>query len=277
MDASPGFVHQLVHPQGALRDLPLLLIVAHPDDEVLGAGSRLPYLPRAHIVYVTDGAPRDMVDARRLGFASSEDYAQARVREADAALALLGVYPDRVFRFRLRDQEVAYEMTALSEACAELIEEMQPAAILTHAYEGGHPDHDAVALSVHLACRQRREQGAGPPDLIEFAGYHDADGSRRIVTQEFLPAPVPNVSLRLKPDELVRKCGALACFRTQQDMLRMFRADREAFRAAPRYRFLRPPHAWPPFYERFVRGLDGAGWRRLARRTLKSHGITGLL
>lgn len=270
-------VHQIAQQHGALRELPLLLVVAHPDDEVLGVGSRLPHLPKAHIVYATDGAPSDMSDARRLGFATADDYACARIREADAALSLLGVGPDRVHRLGLRDQDVAYEMTALSATCGDLIDALQPVAVLTHAYEGGHPDHDAVALAVHLACRRHGESSGVAPDLIEFAGYHDPDGTGRIATQEFLPATIPGVSVCLKPEELARKRRALACFHSQQHVLRLFRANREAFRSAPRYRFTRPPHAWRPFYERFVRDLDGAGWRRLAKRTLRAHGITGPL
>ena len=107
MRASIDLVHQLAQPDSALCDMPLLLVVAHPDDEVLGAGSRLPHLRKVHIVYATDGSPSDMSDARRSGFATSQDYAHARVREAEAARALLDVDPDRVFRLGLRDQGVA--------------------------------------------------------------------------------------------------------------------------------------------------------------------------
>src|SRR3954466_10614255 len=66
----------------------LLLVVAHPDDDILGAGALLARLPWTRIVYVTDGAPRDGRDARGHGFAGPEDYAAARRREALAALAL---------------------------------------------------------------------------------------------------------------------------------------------------------------------------------------------
>ena len=48
-----------------------------------------------------------MADAARLGFAAREDYAAARGREADAALALLGVAPERVHRLGYVDQEAA--------------------------------------------------------------------------------------------------------------------------------------------------------------------------
>jgi LmbE family N-acetylglucosaminyl deacetylase len=204
--------------------------------------------------------------------------AQARVREADAALAVLGVDPDRVCRLGLRDQDVAFEMAALSEACAELIEELQPAAVLTHAYEGGHPDHDAVALAVHLACRCLRETGVVPPDLIEFAGYHDPDGSGRITTpRSFCPRPSLVCRCASSPTSSLASAVPWRASAPSRSCCACSAPTERPFRAAPRYRFTRPPHAWRPFYERFLLRLEGAGWRRLARRTLRSHSITGPL
>jgi LmbE family N-acetylglucosaminyl deacetylase len=45
-----------------------LFITAHPDDEVIGAGGQFATLAAPLFVQVTDGAPRDMLDAIRSGF-----------------------------------------------------------------------------------------------------------------------------------------------------------------------------------------------------------------
>ena len=37
----------------------LLVIAAHPDDDVIGAGALMARVPRVRVLYVTDGAPRD--------------------------------------------------------------------------------------------------------------------------------------------------------------------------------------------------------------------------
>jgi len=41
--------------------------------------------------------------------------------------------------------------------CPDIIRELllqeKPGAVIAHAYEGGHPDHDAAAIAVHYACR----------------------------------------------------------------------------------------------------------------------------
>src|SRR6185437_9724842 len=51
--------------------------------------------------------------------------------------------------------------------------------VFTHAYEGGHPDHDAVAFAVHAACRLSDI----PPAIVEMPYYHRQDG--RLITGEF--------------------------------------------------------------------------------------------
>src|SRR5690554_7640804 len=71
-------------------DLRTMLIAAHPDDEVVGIGSLLRYLKNIQIVHVTDGSPRDMVDAIKSGCTSRQAYAKKRRVEMISALGLAG-------------------------------------------------------------------------------------------------------------------------------------------------------------------------------------------
>ena len=71
------------------------VIVAHPDDEVIGLGSRLPRLPEVALIHVTDGSPANGRDVAAAGFDRRADYARARRRELGDALALAGVDPGR--------------------------------------------------------------------------------------------------------------------------------------------------------------------------------------
>jgi len=57
-----------------------LVVAAHPDDEIIGAGIWLHRNAREslHILHITDGSPHDMQDARAQGFATREAYSSAR-------------------------------------------------------------------------------------------------------------------------------------------------------------------------------------------------------
>ncbi len=141
----------------------IVAVVAHADDETIGLGAQLPRMPGIRIVHVTDGAPRNLVDARRKGFATAEEYAAARRRELEAAAALAGVPRIRLISLGVADQDAAFNLVPLARRIAELIEREGFEVVLTHAYEGGHPDHDATAFAANAAARiSRARTGAAP-------------------------------------------------------------------------------------------------------------------
>src|SRR6185437_5065979 len=77
--------------------LRILLLAAHPDDEIIGASVLLSRFPQSSVAFLTDGAPRDT----RLWSAgvngSREAYAETRRQEAFRALNYAGISPQRVF------------------------------------------------------------------------------------------------------------------------------------------------------------------------------------
>ena len=58
-----------------------------------------------------------------------------------------------------------------------------PTSILTHAYEGGHPDHDAVAFAVAAAVRVAGR--AADTTIVEMPFYRA--GPEGWIRQLFLP------------------------------------------------------------------------------------------
>ena len=231
------------------------IAVAHPDDETIAAGGSLPLMPGLLLVHVTDGAPRRLADGERLGFATPGAYVAAREAELQAALAVAGVTPARV-RMGVPDQDASLHMGAIAADLARAFAEHGTQVVLTHAYEGGHPDHDATACAAHVAA------GRLGLKLIEFAGYHAGpDGGMTV--QRFLPGPVETV-VQLGPAESARKQAMLRCFASQVEVLRPFGASVERFRPAPGYDFTVPPHEGALNYENWGWEMTGARWRTLA-------------
>src|SRR5690349_5724795 len=89
------------------------VIVAHPDDEVIGAGAQLPRLRNARFIHVTDGAPLNPHDTITAGFATREDYARARREELLAALALAGISSQQTCELGFVDQQISLNLTGL--------------------------------------------------------------------------------------------------------------------------------------------------------------------
>jgi len=244
------------------------VIVAHPDDEAIGAGARLRALPDAVIVHVTDGAPRDPAYALRKGYPSREAYARSRQDELSAALALLGVPRERTHCLDIVDGEAADRLVEITYRIADLLDRLRPEVAVTHAYEGGHTDHDATAFAVHLACGVLRREGAPAPIILELTSYHLYRGARRL--GEFLPFPeVEERTVALEPDTQSIKQEMYDCFASQQQCLAPFPRDREKFRVAPRYLFTDPPHAGRLLYEHVSPDFNGARWRDGARQALE--------
>ena len=258
----------------AATQLTTLIVVAHPDDESIGAGARLNSLGNAWIIEMTDGAPNDPDCARRHGFDTREEYAEARRRELHRAMSIAGFPLDRLISLGYTDGEVTLRLADACLRITELIDSLKPDVVLTHPYEGGHTDHDATAFAVHLACGALRREGVTPPAILELALYHAQNGTK--VVQRFLPherADRDQRVVRLTAAERTIKRRIFAAFETQKSVLDHFSVEFERFRPAPRYIFTAPPHQGQLNYERYGDPDRGRSWREHAERVLRGLGM----
>jgi LmbE family N-acetylglucosaminyl deacetylase len=240
------------------------VVVAHPDDETIGCGAQLQRFSDLSVIHVTDGSPENGADAAALGFAGPDDYRAARRRELEAAMAVAGVAPERLIALGWPDQEASFHLAEIATDLAERLAGTE--VVLTHAYEGGHPDHDSVAFAAHAACALMIARGE-PPAIIEMPLYRLGEADWAV--QLFIPEPdAPETIVYLGPDECRLKGAMFAAFVSQGHVLPRFSLDKEPFRLAPRYDFWRLPNNGALLYERLEWGMTGARWLELAGAAL---------
>ncbi|HEY0477044.1 MAG TPA: PIG-L family deacetylase [Kofleriaceae bacterium] len=239
----------------------IAIVAAHPDDETIGASALMAANDDILVVHVTDGAPRS---SRwwPAGWTDRDAYARERDHEARRALTIVGAARTAL---GFEDQATVFVLGELVAALSRELARWQPDAIVSHAYEGGHPDHDAVACAVAHA--------AASVPVFEMALYHGATGA--LCAGEFLGPPLGLRHVLTAPQR-ERKRAMLAQYRSQQATLSPFlELAHECYRRAPAYDFSRPPHGGPLQYERWDMAPTGARWRAAASRWIASRPRAG--
>jgi LmbE family N-acetylglucosaminyl deacetylase len=221
-----------------------VVIVAHPDDESIACGGLLQRMSEPCVVFATDGAPEDDYFWRRYG--SRENYAAIREEEARAALAEVGAREVEFLARRsaepLIDQRLYRALPVAFSALAGLIETRRPDCLLTLAYEGGHPDHDAVSfLSAQLGKFFSLPVWEAPLYHRSLAG----EG----IHQRFVEEGNEVISNSVAGVELQAKQRMLACYKSQFSALPSFSIELERFRPQAAYDYNRRPHQGKLNYE----------------------------
>jgi len=243
------------------------VIVAHPADEVVGAGCLISKLIDVTILHVTDGAPCDMKDAKAAGFNERESYAEARKQECISALAIANVPEDRIVDFEVPDHCASNYLADLTKRITTFLQQSGADIVVTHPYEGGHPDHDATAFATHAALRLMKKNGVRPPTLFEMALHPSTDSKAKVA--EFLPgAGRETTTLLLDERATALKQRMFACFESQRESLDASPFGPEKFRQPVAYDFTSPPQEGELHYESFDWAPRRDEWQSLARQAL---------
>jgi LmbE family N-acetylglucosaminyl deacetylase len=230
---------------------PVLVLVAHPDDEAIGCGAMLQRLEKPLVVFATDGAPRNLNlwgnSSRRPS--SRDDYAKMRRDEAIQALGLIGLEPLEFLE--IADQELHLHLESAFGRLQQIAESAKLKGILSLAYEGGHPDHDSCCFLASMLAEDCELPA------WEMPLYHRA--GRRFVTQEFLNPTDDTLTLIPTALEEEQKTKMLAAYSSQEETLSQFTRREEMFRPLRKYFFSQPPHFGELNYESWgwpMKGTD---------------------
>lgn len=222
-----------------------LVLVAHPDDECIAFGGLLQRIPHPLVVFATNGSPEDPYFWGKHG--SREAYAALRRREALESMRAAGV-KDVVFLSdlpggeRFVDQQLFQHLRPAFIQLAEIVQRRMSTALLTLAYEGGHPDHDSCSfLGAQLAKKFLIPCWEAPL-------YHRRiDGSSEF--QQFIQENGEELEVKLSATEQEAKHAMCRAYASQGDFLNRFEVKSEKLRPQPGYNFSEPPHPGKTNYE----------------------------
>ena len=246
-----------------------LVLVAHPDDEAVGCGVLLQRMRDPVVVFATDGAPHDKFFWEAHG--SRTAYRETRRREARDALGIIGVkqveflaVPNTGEPFT--DQELYLCIPDALRALDTLLDRYRPEAMLTLAYEGGHPDHDTCNLLAWRAAQPRNLP------VFEMPLYHRLSDGRG-VWQQFLSPNENEIVVEPAAHELDRKQRMLATYVSQGEVLKSFASNLERFRPLVPYDYSRPPHPGTLNYEAWQWRMTGTDVARAFASQLPARSV----
>ena len=146
----------------------LLVVAAHPDDEVLGCGGTILKAKEAGatvaVLFLGEGIsarfPIGKYDSQKF-----KDQTQQRIKECHCALEILKIDQFQ-FGDRLCAQFDQYPLLSLVKEIEEYISNFNPTILLTHNESEVNIDHKVTYNAVEVACRPTRE--SIPKEIYSF-------------------------------------------------------------------------------------------------------------
>ncbi len=186
----------------------VLVVAAHPDDELLGCGGTLARHADAgdevHILILAEGAT-----ARKgLAVGDARDATlQALRAAATRAAAIIGAHPPRFQGFpdNRMDGLPLIRVVRVVEAAVEAV---RPDVVYTHHGGDLNIDHRITHQAVLTACRPLPENGVRT--LLAFETVSSSEWASEAVGTPFRPQRFVDIGAHLD-----RKCRALACYETE--------------------------------------------------------------
>ncbi len=147
-----------------------LIVAAHPDDEVLGAGGYMATHPGCLVAIMSEGTSSRYGTDPSVLFEEAEAQFQAELllKRAATKAAIEAVKGTLVYEGDFVDQALAITNHKLHRTISNLIAEHKPTVVLTHHPHEQNADHRVVAEVVGVSCRAFTPAGARIKKLLHF-------------------------------------------------------------------------------------------------------------
>ncbi len=195
----------------------ILVVLAHPDDEVFRCGGTLALLARrgvgVHLLTATRGEAGSCGDPP---LCTPDELPALREQELRCACAALGIEPPCLLDYHDGGLADVDEDEAVEQVLAA-IGELRPQVLLTWPPDGlsGHPDHVAVSRWTALAFHQAATLGAeAPAALYHLAVAHSVAQALGLVHLHAIPDEDVTLTVDVA-DVWAQKVAAIQCHRTQ--------------------------------------------------------------
>jgi LmbE family N-acetylglucosaminyl deacetylase len=208
----------------------VLVIGAHPDDDVLGLGTTM-YRhslkgDNIKVIFVTNGSGR-FGQSWRMKVSDIKRKSEIRYSEAVQALSLINIPKENILCLGYPDAGIHRYLINLSVDILMLIQKLSPGRIYVHCIEGGHSDHDVTSFVVKLICNK-----IGYSNVFEWVQYNPKQPLGTLDVK-FLPTKsteLKGIQIDISKEERLLKRKMLASHNSQD--VEQFFLQGEAIRQA---------------------------------------------
>lgn len=187
---------------GKRGGMTVLVLAAHPDDEVLGCGGAIARHTEAgdavHTVFIADG------ETSRGDGAAAKDRVRAREDMARKAADVLGAAPPVFLRFPDNRLDTV-PLLEIAQGIEEQVRSVQPHCVYTHSAADMNVDHRLTHQAARTALRPQAGMSA-----VRILGF-EIPSSTEWGGSGFGPVFEPTVGIDATP-YIERKLAALGCY-----------------------------------------------------------------